>query len=354
MWGINEQSTRWKRGDDPVAHATMAAILSTGTFAQTPKPVTESTPKAPREVATNDSLKYDKKSTDRDTLVQTNLPVGPAISAAVKVEIQDLFNEHRSKLLDDRASYINRWLDVIAIVLAFFGIVVVVAGYIGFKRFQEIKNEAKKNVTAAAEHAQDAERLVDEIKKYHDESAGYLENFKIMTSETAADDPEEAKQAAANVSENPRASLIDKVIAQTIFLQQQGKRDEAIEKWRAIIHIAEGIDNDLAARAWFSAGYLLGNPGDRISAYDRAISLKLDFVEAYYNRGIVKIELNRYEEAIADYDKAISLKSDYTEHTTTEVLRRPNWNVTKRPSLTLTKRLVWNQTMPEHTTTEAL
>ena len=289
---------------------TMVTTLSMITFAQTIKPTIENTPTATRVVVTSDSLKHDKKSTERDTSVQTDPPAGPAISAAENVEIQHRFNELRRELLDDRASYINRWLDVIAIVLAVFSVIAVVVGYIGFKRFQEIKTEAEKNVTAAAEHAEEAERLVDEIKKNRDESA---EIMRSMTAEDAVNEPEEAKQAAANVDENPMASLIDKAIAQAIFLQQQGNRDEAIEKWRAVAHIAEEIDNDQAARAMFSVGYLLENPEDSISAYDRAIRRKPDLSEAYYNRGLAKVKLERYEEAIADYDEAIHQQPDYSE-----------------------------------------
>ena len=106
---------------------------------------------------------------------------------------------------------------------------------------------------------------------------------------------------------------ITKIIDQAVFLQQQDKRDEAIKKWRTIAQIVEGIDNDLAARAWFSVGYLLENPEDRILSYDRAISLKLDFVEAYNNRGNAKVEQDRYKEAIVDYDEAIRLKSDFAD-----------------------------------------
>ena len=41
-------------------------------------------------------------------------------------------------------------------------------------------------------------------------------------------------------------------------LQQQGKRKEAVEKWRAVANIVEEKDNALAARAWISSGYLVG------------------------------------------------------------------------------------------------
>ena len=115
----------------------------------------------------------------------------------------------------------------------------------------------------------DQGRLEEEIKKIRDQNDEIL---RRLNAETVADDPEEAKQVAVNVGENPMASPIDKAIAQAVFLQQQGKRDEAIEKWRAVAHITEGIDNDQAARAWLSVGYLLENSEDSISAYDRAIS----------------------------------------------------------------------------------
>ena len=136
------------------------------------------------------------------------------------------------------------------------------------------------------------------------------EIIQALNAEIITDDPEGAKKAAVNVDENPRASLIDKAIAQAVFLQQQGKKDEAIKKWRAVALVTEGIDNDLAARAWFSVGYLLANPEDSISAYDRAIVLDPPLSGIYTSRGAVKGALGRYEDAIADYDKAISLQTD--------------------------------------------
>ena len=290
--------------------STLAATLSMVTFAQTTKPAIESTPAATKVVVTNDSLKHDKKSTESDTSVQIDPPTVPSISAADNIEIQHRFNELRRELLDNRASDIDRWLSVITIVLTFLGIVVVVGGYIGFKRFREIETEAKNSVEIVTQHAEAAKHHIDEIEKNRDKSA---EIIQAMNAEAVANDPEEAKQAATNVRANPMASLIDKAIAQAVFLQQQGKRDEAIEKWRAVAHIVEEVDNDLAARAWFSVGYLLENPEDSISAYDRAISLKPDLVEAYVNRGSGKAALGQGEAAIADYDEAIHLKPDLAE-----------------------------------------
>ncbi len=236
-----------------------------------------------------------KKNTEHETSVQTDSPADSPISTADNVEIQHRFNELRSELLDNRAKWIDRWFAVISII-------VVLVGYIGFTRFQEIETEAKG--------------YVEEIKKNYDISVGYLDSIKVVNAEVVANNPEKAKQVATDVGENPRASLIDKAIAQAVFLQQQGKRDEAIEKWRSVAHITEGIDNDLAAGAWFSVGYLLEKskvsaPEDIILAYDRAISLKPDYADAYQNRGVAKADLGQRDMAIVDYDKAIQLQPDY-------------------------------------------
>jgi tetratricopeptide (TPR) repeat protein len=52
---------------------------------------------------------------------------------------------------------------------------------------------------------------------------------------------------------------------------------------------------------------------EALASYDKAIEFKLDYAEAFYNRGIVFNELNRLDEALATYEKAIQLKPEYAE-----------------------------------------
>ena len=136
-----------------------------------------------------------------------------------------------------------------------------------------------------------------------------------LNAQIASDDPGKATQAILSVRQNPEASLTDKAIADAVSLQQQGKRADAIEKWRAIAHVVEGSDNDLAARAWFSVGYLAldEDPKGSVLANDRAIRLKPDLAGAYSNRGNAKHALGRHEDAIADYDEAIHLNPTLVE-----------------------------------------
>ena len=287
----------------------IAAAVPMIAHAQTTEPAIERAPAAAKAAVGNTSPKGRGSGTDNDTSAQTPPPVRPAIPAVVEVEIRSRFNELRRELLDDRADAIDWWLAATAMFLTLLGIVAVVAGYLSFRRLQEIEGEARNNMKASKEHAEGAQKLAEEIKAMRDQASSRL---REINAQFAADAPEKAKQVVADIRGNPEASLIDKAIAQAVSLQQQGKRKDAIEKWRAVAHVAEGSDNELAARAWFSVGYLAGDksPEECISANDRAIHLKPDLAAAYYNRGKAKGMLGRHDEAIADYDQAIHLKPD--------------------------------------------
>ena len=55
----------------------------------------------------------------------------------------------------------------------------------------------------------------------------------------------------------PTFSLIDKAIADAHLLEEEGKIAAALEKWHSLANVVEEVDNEVAARAWFSIGTLL-------------------------------------------------------------------------------------------------
>lgn len=236
-------------------------------------------------------------------------------NSATDVEISRRFNELRRELLDDRGKTIGWWLGAVTIFLTLLGVVAVVFGYLGFKSFREIEVEAREYVELSKKHAEDARDLIAEIKAEREQAALLVEG---LTAETANDNPREARKAAESVQENSSASPISQAVAAAVLLQQQGNIEKAVEKWRAIANVVDGIDKETGARAWFSLGYLLymNKRNDLeiiIDAYDEAIRLKPNYVEAYNNRGTVKGDLGRHEEAIADYDEAIRQMLNFFE-----------------------------------------
>ena len=206
-----------------------------------------------------------------------------ATPAATEVEIQRRFNELRRELLDGRADTINWWLAATAIFLTLIGVVTPVVGgiaaYIGFNRFRNIEAEARQSVEEARTSAEEAEGHVQEARKNAVEAARHVEDIRKQREQSEEDTqrirdnlrqstediqdyqnldkPEEAEGDFQEDQDSPDPSLADRAIAEAYSLQEEGRIEEAIEKWRSIANVAEGIDDDLAARAWFSVGYLL-------------------------------------------------------------------------------------------------
>src|SRR5262245_27358203 len=56
-----------------------------------------------------------------------------------------------------------------------------------------------------------------------------------------------------------------------------------------------------------------GRFDDALAAYDRAIALDPQAVEAHYRRANLLSQTGRSQEGLAGYDKAIALKPDYPE-----------------------------------------
>ena len=152
--------------------------------------------------------------------------------------------------------------------------------------------------------------MIGEISEKRDEANSIL---KGITAKTSVSDPDKVDKAAQSIQADPSASVIDRTVSTAILLQRRGNIEEAIEKWRAVANVADGIDNELGARAWFSVGYLYSEEShlqDTIDAYNESIRLKPNFADAFYNRGHAKSKLGWYDEAITDYDEAIRLKPD--------------------------------------------
>jgi tetratricopeptide (TPR) repeat protein len=87
--------------------------------------------------------------------------------------------------------------------------------------------------------------------------------------------------------------------------------EEAIASYDRAVEIKPDLHD-----AWYNRGSTLGRLGhyeEAIASYDRAMEIKPDLHEAWNNRGISLHRLGRYEEAIASYDRAVEIKPDLHE-----------------------------------------
>ncbi len=270
-----------------------------------------------------DSVKAQPSSDEPEQKQSEQPTLGPDRDMAADVEAARLYNEFRSKFLDDRAKLVDWWLEATAIFLTLVGAAAAILGYFGFKRLDRIENEARENMKASEKHAQKAKRYREEAQRNLEETRVSRDESQAITEGLKADFVDNAPYKTADADEKndqqkPDPSL-DWAVDAAISLEQQNRIEEAIEKWRSIANIAEGTNNELAALAWFFVGYFMSpekTPGDNfeeaINAYDKAIELNLSGPNlpcAYYNRGNAKDSLGQTEDAIVDYDTAIGLNS---------------------------------------------
>ncbi len=180
------------------------------------------------------------------------------IDEDTEVDIQRRFNELRREILDDRADAIGWWLSGIALFLSVLVLLIAVAGYLGFRKLREIEEEARRNVEVARMHAEEAFKFVEEIRGYGGETderlrsitSANVEFARVQIGEDSTRDPGRAGASA---------------IADARLLEEEGRLDEARERWRHIASVAEGTNDELAALAYRSIGDL----SERLSRSNR-------------------------------------------------------------------------------------
>jgi len=94
-------------------------------------------------------------------------------------------------------------------------------------------------------------------------------------------------------------------------LKDQGKLDEAIAAYNKALSIKPDY-----AEAYYNMGNALQDQGkldEAIAAYNKALSIKPDYADAYNNMGNALKDQGKLDEAIAAYNKALSIKPDYAE-----------------------------------------
>ena len=218
-------------------------------------------------------------------------PDDRSATSASDVELDRRLNELRNEPQDKPKKTKDLWIKITGLIiipiLLFLGYMALNLGYL------EVFRNPHQPATTQIEDQEGAGAILEQ------------------PDQVAAEATDIGGQVVADNRENHEASLIDKAIARAVSLQQQGKKPQAIEKWRAVALVAEGIDNEQAAKAWFSVGYLSQDLEAKILAYDQAIRLTPDLAKAYNNRGNAKDDLKQYKDAIADYDEALRLKADY-------------------------------------------
>ena len=187
--------------------------------------------------------------------------------------------------------------------------------------FSVIESEAQEHLNEAKGYASEAAQYLKDIqaqKKIAEQVVSELTSRDItqFVQSRKSEASPEVESLLQTIQRDPGTSVIDKAIAEAVRLQQAGKTDDAIKQWSSIANISEGIDNDIAAAAFFARGSIkssLKRHEAAISDANEAIRLNPNYVEAYLLRGLSNENLGRHEAAISDLNEAIRLNPNYVQ-----------------------------------------
>ena len=247
------------------------------------------------------------------------------VDAVSDIENQRQLNDLRREYLDGRLDTVNQWLVVIGLVLAFFAVAIPVvtgiAAYVAYTQFQRIESEAEEHLKEAKEYASEAAKYLEDIKaqkKIAEEVVSELtsEDISKLVQSGTSEASSEVGNLLQKIQQDPGSSVIDRAIVEAHRLQQEGKVDDAIKKWGSIANISEGIDNDIAAWAFFARGAAnnnLGKHDEAILDCNEAIRLNPNLADAYLLRGAANSNLGKHDEAILDCNEAIRLNPNLAE-----------------------------------------
>jgi len=117
-----------------------------------------------------------------------------------------------------------------------------------------------------------------------------------------------AKAAKTDSVSSPEDKEFAELIVAAKLAYDKEKYEEAVLSYDRALVIKPDDDE-----AWFNRGIALWNLGryeEEVASYDRALEIKPDDDAAWFNRGNALWNLGRYEEALASYDRALEIKPD--------------------------------------------
>jgi tetratricopeptide (TPR) repeat protein len=199
-----------------------------------------------------------------------------------------LGQENDTVSLGKSISILNTVASLIGVLVALLTLIIVIGGTFGFleyRRWKEIREQAEENAEKMQKAAEEAEPIIERLKKAEKDAENKLNTFRELTKDLPS--PSET------FSEDQKK-----------ILDEYGKKTEIFEAFGVPLKFEDYLNRG-------TDFYQKGEYELALKGYDKAIELKPDDANARNNRGVALDELGRYDEALKAFDKAIELQSDY-------------------------------------------
>jgi tetratricopeptide (TPR) repeat protein len=123
---------------------------------------------------------------------------------------------------------------------------------------------------------------------------------RILEIQTWLDEPEITLEGRANL-----------LFEQALLFYASEKHEEAVASYDKALSIKPDFHEACYYRGVSLAA--LGHFEEAIASYDQVLTIKPDFHKAWYKRGVSLAALGHFEEAIASYDQVLAIKPDFHE-----------------------------------------
>ncbi|SMN16475.1 TPR domain protein, putative component of TonB system [uncultured Candidatus Thioglobus sp.] len=246
------------------------------------------------------------------------------------------YQDLRKQVLDSQESSIDWWWPVIGIFLAIFGVIL---PFVFFFFNKQYRKDAKEKIDTFEKETKNLEKQIEKSEALERDAKELLNKIKEHE-KGAKEGNKKVQEAVKNIEKNPEKDVSEedrsiikesnnafaKKMLKARQLQAKGENKNAIKIWESIVNSTDSKEQ--TASAYFNIGYLYDeldgkdNLQKAIDAYQKAIEIKPDDHEAYYNMGIAYNKLSKHNKAIDFYNKAI----DINQHIGKDI-ERSDWDI---------------------------
>ena len=250
-----------------------------------------------------------------------------------EIQINIPHNNTDKEIIDIEQKNLNRTISILNVVATLMGVLValitiifvvgIAIGFFEYRKWRGIRKQAEKYKAETEKSAVEAQELYEEIKpilehlKRAEEEVNNLRK-QIQTPPITEKPSEEIKQKLDDYARRVEfletfgvPLKLEDYYSRGLDFYYKGKYELALVAFDKAIEIKPDY-----VEAWSNKGVTLGKLGkydEAVKCFDEAIEIKPDYAEAWYNKGVALGKLGRHEEALKACDGAIKIKPDYAE-----------------------------------------
>ncbi|MCJ7565209.1 MAG: tetratricopeptide repeat protein [Candidatus Aminicenantes bacterium] len=196
-------------------------------------------------------------------------------------------------------------LTALGIILTLLTIAIAIVGALGFIEIRKWK-KIRKRIEEDAQRIKDVRESLEKEKEEKQKAIPGI--IKEVPSNELKQQVEELRRKIDILQGMGSKLTYNDYMSKFLDSYYKGFFNEAIESVDKALELKPDSPD-----AWYNKGVILSKLGkyeEALRAYDKALELKPDSPSAWYNKGVALSKHGKYEEALRAYDKAIELKPD--------------------------------------------